>query len=175
MRNPNFDPALFDAELEYKAANTTCTMCGKQFTFLDSQEGFGFNYTCGHGTKFEDRHIKIDLCCECFDEVMDFVIPMCMENPIISTEAHYVGELTHESEDRLIRLEKVLNKEKANEIARQLKKSTDRSSKLSEIERNLRKEGFDIDSIPMDRDQPWKESRESYLKEQEMKEENDHE
>ena len=64
---------------------------------------------------------------------------------------------------------------KANEIARQLKKSTDRSSKLSEIERNLRKEGFDIDSIPMDRDQPWKESRESYLKEQEVKEENDHE
>lgn len=29
MRNPNFDPALFDAELKYKAANITCTMCGK--------------------------------------------------------------------------------------------------------------------------------------------------
>lgn len=175
MRNPDFDPALFHAELEYKAENTTCTMCGRQFTFLDAQEGFGFDYTCGHGTKFENRHIRIDLCCECFDKVMDFVIPICKENPIVSTEVHYVGELTHESEDRLIRLEKVLNKKKANEIACELKKSTDRSSKLSEIEGKLRAEGFDIDSIPMDRDQLWKESRESYLKGQEVKEENDHE
>ena len=175
MRNPDFDPTLFHAELEYKAENTTCTMCGKQFTTWDSQQGFGFDYTCGHGTRFEDQHIKIDLCCECFDEVMDFLIPLCKEDPILETERKYRGQIDDESGDRLIRLEKVLNNPLATDIITRLKNSSDCDSMLSEVESELRTKGFDIDSVPLDRNQYWKASREEYLKNIDLEKEDEHE
>lgn len=150
MRNPNFNPALFDAELKYKAANITCTMCGKQFTFLDSQEGFVFNYTCGHGTKFEDRHIKIDLCCECFDEVMDFVIPRCKQNPFVNDEFEdFDPPLTEEEASRFDRTLSAIDYSKLRRINACICITGNVPAYLDLVKKELREDGFDLDATPV--------------------------
>lgn len=53
-----------------------CDMCGKQFDEFDRQESFGFHYPdVGYGSKFDNTSINIDLCCDCFDKMMDNLIP----------------------------------------------------------------------------------------------------
>lgn len=59
-------------------SKTICTMCGKEFDMWDEQEGFGFNYHVGYGSKFDCSHVMVDLCCDCFDELMDtYILPKC--------------------------------------------------------------------------------------------------
>lgn len=60
-----------------KIKNTTCDMCGKKFDELDAQENFGFHYrNIGYGSCFDESHIDIDLCCDCFDTMMkEYVLP----------------------------------------------------------------------------------------------------
>lgn len=124
-------------------------MCGKQFTTWDSQQGFGFDYTCGHGTKFEDRHIKIDLCCECFDEVMDFVIPRCRQNPFENREYSYIKEFNEEETNRLDRIFTVIGKAKLYRITNGICFTGDTPAYLDVIEKELKEEGYDLDSIPV--------------------------
>ena len=54
-----------------------CNFCKKEFDALDNQEGFGFHYPrIGYGSKFDGGSIDIDLCCDCFDKMMDeYVMP----------------------------------------------------------------------------------------------------
>ena len=54
-----------------------CDMCGKQFDVFDTQENFGFHYhNIGYGSKFDETNMDIDLCCECFDKMInEYVIP----------------------------------------------------------------------------------------------------
>lgn len=54
-----------------------CDMCGKQFSIFDTQENFGFHYhNIGYGSKFDETSIDVDLCCNCFDKMMDeYVMP----------------------------------------------------------------------------------------------------
>lgn len=54
-----------------------CNFCKKEFDVFDEQEGFGFHYSgIGYGSKFDGGSIDIDLCCDCFDKMMDeYVIP----------------------------------------------------------------------------------------------------
>lgn len=55
----------------------TCDMCGREFDDFDAQENFGIHYrNVGYGSKFDESHIHIDLCCRCFDKMMEnYVIP----------------------------------------------------------------------------------------------------
>lgn len=55
----------------------SCDMCGKEFNEFDRQEDFGFYYpNIGYGSKFDGTHISIDLCCDCFDKMIEeYVIP----------------------------------------------------------------------------------------------------
>lgn len=54
-----------------------CDMCGKEFDVFDRQEGFGFHYhNIGYGSKFDETNMDIDLCCDCFDKMIEeYVIP----------------------------------------------------------------------------------------------------
>ncbi len=59
-----------------------CNMCGRDFDEFDKQEQFGFHYNVGYGSKFDESAIQLDLCCQCFDELMDYIIPKCKISPI---------------------------------------------------------------------------------------------
>lgn len=59
-----------------------CNMCGNKFDIWDEQANFGIHRIPSYGSKFDGERIELDLCCDCFDKIMDIVIPMCKENPI---------------------------------------------------------------------------------------------
>ena len=55
-----------------------CDMCGKKFDMWDIQEGFGFSYSVGYGSKHDGDNVSCDLCCDCFDKLLDeYLIPKC--------------------------------------------------------------------------------------------------
>ena len=61
-----------------------CTLCGKPFDFWDVQEGLGFKYWMGFGSKYDGEHIRLSLCIQCFDSLIDELAPKCVESPFIS-------------------------------------------------------------------------------------------
>ena len=62
---------------------TVCNFCGKEFDEWDNQEGFGFTHRVGFGSKFDGQVIEVDLCCDCFDKMMEeYVFPNCQLNCI---------------------------------------------------------------------------------------------
>lgn len=64
------------------ATKTVCNMCGKDFDKCDEQEKFGMHYRVGYGSVHDFEVIDLDLCCHCFDKVMDWLIPQCKISPI---------------------------------------------------------------------------------------------
>lgn len=58
-----------------------CNVCGKEFDLWDEQAGFRLCDTIGYGSKHDGEYIELDLCCKCFDEVMDKILPKCAINP----------------------------------------------------------------------------------------------
>ena len=58
---------------EELAALTKCTMCGKQFSILDVQDGWIYSDHKGYGSKYDETIIKFNLCADCMDKVIDFV------------------------------------------------------------------------------------------------------
>ena len=50
----------------------------------DTQEGFGLHYPAvGYGSEFDGKSIELDLCCDCFDKLMnDYIIPRCKISPM---------------------------------------------------------------------------------------------
>ena len=66
-----------------------CHMCGKTFDLWDHQEDFCFDHHIGYGSAHDFEHMQLNLCCQCFDKVIDWVLPQCKHNPITeSTEVH---------------------------------------------------------------------------------------
>lgn len=61
---------------------TKCTMCGKVFDNWDYQENFCFEHLIGYGSKYDCEKLKLNLCINCFDKVLDFILPQCKTNPI---------------------------------------------------------------------------------------------
>ena len=59
-----------------------CNMCGKAFDIWDKQENFSFDHRIGYGSTYDLHRIKIDLCCQCFDKAVEWIIPQCKHNPI---------------------------------------------------------------------------------------------
>lgn len=63
---------------------TICNICGKKFDMWDEQESFGFHYYVGYGSKFDTLIIDCDLCCDCFDKLMnEYIIPRSKIDPIV--------------------------------------------------------------------------------------------
>ena len=59
-----------------------CNMCGKEFDFWDEQENFCFEHKVGYGSIHDGEQVSLNLCCDCFDKVIDIVAPMCQVNPL---------------------------------------------------------------------------------------------
>lgn len=65
-----------------------CNMCGKEFDMWDEQESFGiYNYNVGYGSKYDGDIIRLDLCCECADKIID----ACKISPVEERTISQVG------------------------------------------------------------------------------------
>ena len=60
----------------------TCHLCGKQFNFWDEKQDFSFDRHVGYGSKYDRTDIALNLCCSCFDKVMDRLLPQCAVDPL---------------------------------------------------------------------------------------------
>lgn len=60
---------------------TRCNKCGKEFDIWDTQESFSVYKPLGYGTKYDGLYLSLDLCCECFEKLID----ECVISPIRNT------------------------------------------------------------------------------------------
>ena len=60
-----------------------CNVCGKIFDFWDNQEDFCFERYIGYGSEYGMERIRLNLCCECFDKTLDWLLPQCVNNPMM--------------------------------------------------------------------------------------------
>lgn len=66
---------------------TVCNVCGKAFDTFDDQEHIGFHQTVGYGSNHYDGYtFDLDICCNCFDKLMDQLVRKCKINPIVDPE-----------------------------------------------------------------------------------------
>ena len=64
----------------------TCSMCGKKFDMWDEQENFCFVRHIGYGSKYDMMGLYLNLCCDCFDKIADWFLPLCVQNPLRDEE-----------------------------------------------------------------------------------------
>ena len=60
----------------------TCNLCGKQFNLWDERQDFSFDRHVGYGSKYARKNIALNLCCNCFDKVIDWLLPQCAVDPM---------------------------------------------------------------------------------------------
>lgn len=63
-----------------------CNMCGKTFDFWDEMENLCFDNHIGFGSSYDLHHMKLNLCCQCFDKIIDWILPQCKYNPFSEEE-----------------------------------------------------------------------------------------
>ena len=57
----------------------TCNVCGKEFNEFDKNSAISLYATAFFGSKYDGKHIKADICLDCFDRFVD----ECKINPIM--------------------------------------------------------------------------------------------
>lgn len=63
-----------------------CSMCGKKFDMWGEQEDFCFVRHIGYGSKYDMKGLYLNLCCDCFDKIADWFLPLCVQNPLRDEE-----------------------------------------------------------------------------------------
>ena len=72
-----------------KICKTVCNVCEKEFDVWDAQENYGLHYFLGYGSQRDGKSIALDMCCSCFDKLLDYLLPLCKINPIKNGGAEY--------------------------------------------------------------------------------------
>ena len=63
-----------------------CSMCGKKFDMWDEQEDFCFVRHIGYGSKYDMMGLYLNLCCDCFDKIADWFLPLCVNDPLVDEQ-----------------------------------------------------------------------------------------
>ena len=66
-----------------------CSMCGKTFDLWDEQEDFCFVRHIGYGSKYDMKGLYLNLCCDCFDKIADWFLPLCANDPLVDEQDHW--------------------------------------------------------------------------------------
>lgn len=64
-----------------------CNCCGKEFGTFDYFVAQPISFTAGYGSKYDGEGIKIDICADCLDKLID----SCEISPIIPTIGRGMG------------------------------------------------------------------------------------
>ena len=64
-----------------------CNKCGKIFDAQDVYNQFGIHQKIENGSAYHGEEIDLDLCCACFDELIDEILPKCKLNPVVDAES----------------------------------------------------------------------------------------
>lgn len=59
-----------------------CTMCNKIFDMCDLQEDFSCQKWIGYGSVYDLEFLDIQLCCDCFDKVLAYILKNSVNNPL---------------------------------------------------------------------------------------------
>lgn len=57
---------------------TICNLCGEDFDFWDEQEDYSIYKRIGYGSRYDGKHLSLDICCKCMDEL----IGRCVISPV---------------------------------------------------------------------------------------------
>ncbi len=71
----------------YKAV-LICSMCGKEFDDLDIQENNHIVHCFGYGSKYDLNILDIHLCIDCFDKMIDTILPLFTNCPLRELEMY---------------------------------------------------------------------------------------
>ena len=63
-----------------------CSMCEKELDEFDLQEKFSFKRYIGYGSKYDMNILDVKLCCDCFDKLLEAVLPMFKNTPLTEYE-----------------------------------------------------------------------------------------
>lgn len=55
-----------------------CNKCGRPIDFGDKFPGFTYEGKAGYGSKYDGENVVLDLCCDCFDWLID----VCLISPV---------------------------------------------------------------------------------------------
>lgn len=61
-------------------------MCGKTLDEIDKDQDFHFKQWIGYGSRYDMNIFESRLCCDCFDKILDVVLPMFKINPLTEYE-----------------------------------------------------------------------------------------
>ena len=59
-----------------------CTMCGKELDDCDTDANFHFKHYIGYGSAYDLHMFEAHLCCNCFDKILDTILPMFKHKPL---------------------------------------------------------------------------------------------
>ena len=59
-----------------------CDENGKAFDSYDYHHDLCFDKCMGYGSTHDLERVRLNLCCDCFDKILDWVLPQCKINPI---------------------------------------------------------------------------------------------
>lgn len=69
-----------------QSSGKRCSMCGKMFDLWDDQEDFCFVRHIGYGFKYDTKGLYLNLCCDCFDKIADWFLPLCANDPLVDEQ-----------------------------------------------------------------------------------------
>ena len=67
-------------------------MCGKTLDEIDKDQDFHFKQWIGYGSRYDMNIFEARLCCDCFDKILDAVLPMFKINPLSEYEIFRDGD-----------------------------------------------------------------------------------
>lgn len=65
-----------------------CNICGEEFDMGYEQEKFGLHhkirlhYNGVHDGKYDMIKVDLNMCCNCSDELLDYILSQCKINPL---------------------------------------------------------------------------------------------
>lgn len=77
-----------------------CNLCGKKFELWDKEENFCFHRRVGYGSAYDGYLLNLNLCCNCFDRLMDELVPKCEINPLSDPYAELASAYTEDLQGR---------------------------------------------------------------------------
>lgn len=65
-----------------------CNICGREFDAFDRLSGLALRQHLGYGSTHDGSNVSLDLCCHCFDELLDtYLLPKCEISPLEEEDA----------------------------------------------------------------------------------------